>query len=219
MIKRKFKGVYLILTFLLIGFLLVGCSASGEDKVATVNGHTITEGELDRQVQLIKASYEQHQMEWNEEEMRTLILDHMINETLLRQEAEKDGMAPSDAEVQESIDSVKGQFPSEGEFNHALEYQNMTLADLKVDIYNEISVNRYLEENMDSQDLVVSDEEVIDFYEQFKASVEAQGQDYVLDIEEVRSQIEEMLLAEKLEVAKSGVIQELRAKSQIETFI
>lgn len=218
MIKRKFKGVYL-LTFLLIVFLLVGCSASGEDKVATVNGQTITEGELDRQVQLIKASYEQHQMEWNEEEMRTLILDHIINETLLRQEAEKDGMTPSDAEVQENIESVKAQFPSEGELNQALAYQNMTLADLEADIYNELSVNKYLDENIESQDLVVSDEELIDYYEQFKASVEAQGQDQVVSIEEVRLQIEEMLEVEKFEEAKSGVIQELRAKSQIETFI
>lgn len=216
--KWKYKGIYL-LAFLLIGLLLAGCSASGDNKVATVNGQNITADELDRQVQLIKASYEQHQMEWNEEEMQTLILEHMIDQTLLRQEAEKDGMAPSDAEVQENIETVKGQFPSEEEFNQVLEYQNMSVADLKVDIYNEISVNRYLDENIESQDIVVSDQEVIDYYEQFKASVEAQGQDQVVSIEEVRPQIEEMLIAEKLEVATSAIIQELRANGEIETFI
>lgn len=118
-----------------------------------------------------------------------------------------------------NIESVNGQFPSEDEFIHALEYQNMTVADLEADIYNELSVNRYLDENIESLALVVSDEEVIDYYEQFKASVEAQGQDQVVGFEEVRLQIEEMLEVEKFEVAKSELIQELRAKSQIETFI
>ena len=217
--RRNLKGIYLI-CFLLIGLLLVGCSASSEegaDKVAIVNGQTISTSEFDKQLQYAKASTQQQQMEWNEEEMEKVIIDLMVGQTLLLQEAEKAGIQASAAEIQENLDMMKSQFQTEEEFNQALGSQNFTLEQLEEEIFKEISINSYIKQTINAEDVAVTDEEISTYYEQYKASIEEE--DAIQGLDELKPQIEQMLGQQKVQQAKSRVIEGLKVDSEIETFI
>lgn len=215
--NRKLKGIC-FLSFLLIGLLLVGCSAPGgeTDKVALVNGQALSMSEFDRQKQSLKASYEQQQMEWNEAEMEKRLLDHMIGQTLLLQEAEKEGIEPSAEEIEQSLEAIKSQFPSEEELTQALAQQDMTIEDLQTDIFKELSLNGYLKQAIPRENIAVTDEEISAYYEQYKASVE---EDQLQSLEALKPQIEQLLAQQKTDQATNEVIEELRANSEIETFI
>lgn len=186
-----------------------------QNKIGIVNGQVLTESEFDKQKQYLKASYNQRQMEWNDEEMDKLVLEQMIGHTLLLQEAEKQGIKPSTEIIEENVDKIKSQFPSEQEFNQALESQNMTIEQLEADISKEVSVNGYLEKVIASEQTVVTDEEVSSYYEQYQASAGDQAQDF----ETVKPQIEQIVKQQKVGQAIGVVVEGLKAQSEIEIFI
>ncbi|MCG7199314.1 SurA N-terminal domain-containing protein [Marinobacter pelagius] len=116
---------------IIIGLLIVSLSIwgmdaiiggfSGEPEVATVNGEDITEREFLRLVQL-ESQRRLSQMETpdpsllNEDQIRKDVLESLIQESVLTQDAANQGLALSDADI-DSLITQMPQFQVDGKFN------------------------------------------------------------------------------------------------------
>ncbi|WP_372988258.1 SurA N-terminal domain-containing protein [Marinobacter sp.] len=116
---------------IIIGLLIVSLSIwgmdaiiggfSGEPEVATVNGEDITEREFLRLVQL-ESQRRLSQMETpdpsllNEDQIRKDVLESLIQESVLTQDAANQGLALSDADIDALITQMP-QFQVDGKFN------------------------------------------------------------------------------------------------------
>lgn len=109
----------LVLLVLLAGvsiFAFTKDGKSGDEVIASVNGVNIAKSELFDQLILNGGSQ---------------ILDTMITEELVKQEAEKAGFKVTEADLEQELASFKKGFNSEDEFNMLLMQSGMTLDDVK----------------------------------------------------------------------------------------
>lgn len=116
----------IIIVLLVIGLSMFGVDAiiggfSGEPEVATVNGQDITEREFTRTVQM-QRQRQLAQMEnpdpslLNEDQIRQNVLEGLIQEAVLTQDAHAQGLDLSSQDVDQLITSMP-QFQVDGEFN------------------------------------------------------------------------------------------------------
>lgn len=110
---------------LLIAVLaLAGC---GSNVVATVNGEKITRQQLDERVQALKQYYKQQGMDLDQAEAAPMLevlemqtVEGMINQELILQDAEKQGIKAEKNVIDQEIEKLKGSFKSEAEFKQFL---------------------------------------------------------------------------------------------------
>ncbi|SFR48830.1 peptidyl-prolyl cis-trans isomerase D [Marinobacter daqiaonensis] len=135
----------IIIAVLIVSLSIWGMDAivggfSGEPEVATVNGEEITEREFLRMVQ-IETQRRLNQMErpdpsmLDEDQLRQEVLESMIREEILAQEAASQGLALSDQGVDQLIVSlplfqVNGEF-SQDRFVSFVRNQGMTVAEFR----------------------------------------------------------------------------------------
>jgi peptidyl-prolyl cis-trans isomerase C len=175
-LKKILRPLILALALLAV-VIVAGCSGS---VVATVNGEKITSQELDKQVEELKALYEQQGMDFSGDEGASLLetlrkstLQQMINNKLMLQEARK--MATLTAErVQEIIGSFKQEFSSEEEYQNFLSQVKMSEEDIAY-ILN-------MQEELAKDLPPVTDDEVKKYYEENK---ERMGQPEQLQVRHI----------------------------------
>lgn len=157
------KSLLLTLLSVLLVFILTACGQA--DVVATVNGEKITNAELSQQFEEAKAEIEKQG--WIDlsgeagqeylEIIRQQTLENMINNKLLLQEAKKYGKLTKE-QIQDKIDLVKAEFPSEEQFKQFLAYNNVSEEDFAY-IIN-------LQEQLAKEVPSVSAEEVRKYYDE-----------------------------------------------------
>lgn len=129
---KKKLAVLVLGTFLLAG--LTGCGNSVPDgTVATVNGEPISQETLDVNYTQFMQMYQMYGADVSDEtlkvETRNSVLDSLIAQELLSQEAEKRGLSVTDEELDEAInqlvaDSFGG---SQADFEQAVTQSGMTM--------------------------------------------------------------------------------------------
>lgn len=137
-------------------------------------------------------------------DMKSNILEGMINEELLYQKAEEQGISASESEVEEQIEQYKGQYGEEG-FASALANAGMNEDQLRSEISRSLTIQKLLEEEVTSG-IEVTDEEVREFYEEntemFEESQSVKASHILIDTrdaeteeekEEARARAEELL--------------------------
>jgi len=140
-----------LIVLLAIALIKPPFGGGSNEVVATVNGVDIKKDQLyDSMIELGGDS----------------ILDNLINEELLEQEAKKAGITVTDEDVNKEIEEVKKNFPSEEDFNAALQQSNMTLDDLKKQIPRQVQMRKLLEPKAKES---VTDEQVKQYFEENKA--------------------------------------------------
>lgn len=164
----------------------IGCSKT----VATVNGEKITQAELNQRL-MQQAGKE--------------VLDQLITEKLILQEAKKKGIKISEKEIDKKIEEFKKQFPDEKTFRAQLKANNMTLNFLREQIKLQLIVEKILKDKVK-----VPEEEVKKYYEENKEMFFS-GKKF----EEVKKQIEEELEYQKLSMQTQIWIKELKKKAKI----
>ncbi len=164
--KRKIYG-WLILLFFFVG---ASRSFATEDTiVAVVNDEIITQKEL---VDYLSAKYMQLTAEGKEEEtIREMMTDyelhgieHLIEEKLLVQAANKKGMEIRSVAVDERIKQVKKQFKTEQQFLDALAEDGLTLGDLRNKFTDQFKAKYIVETEVKSK-IFVNPQEVTDYYQ------------------------------------------------------
>ncbi|SEP02198.1 peptidylprolyl isomerase [Paenibacillus sp. OV219] len=102
----------------------------GNEAVGSVNGETITKNELYNAMAALGG---------------VQTLDNLIQDKLVGQEAKKKGIVVSDKDVEAEIAQIKKQFPSEKEFESALQQASMTLEDLKKQTSKQLRIRKLIE--------------------------------------------------------------------------
>ncbi|MGB9682764.1 MAG: peptidylprolyl isomerase [bacterium] len=118
--------------------------------VASVNGQVITKDEF------IKAIISQNGQS---------ALDGLIENTLIRQEAKKEGVTVTDQEVQDRINSFKTTLGSEEKFASLLSMYGITEETLKEQL-----IPQMLAEKLITKDKTITDKELMDFFVKNKSS-------------------------------------------------
>jgi|Deesub1362A_J573_1020465.scaffolds.fasta_scaffold01688_1 foldase protein PrsA len=180
-----FKIEFFIFLIVLV-VATIGCSRT----VATVNGEKITQAELNQRLM---------------QEAGKEVLDQMITEKLILQEAKKKGIKVSEEEIDKKIEEFKKQFPDEKTFRAQLKENNMTIDFLREQLKLQLIVEKILKDK-----IKVSEEDVKKYYEENKEMFFPDKK-----FEEVKKQIEEELQYQKLSMQTQIWIEELKKKAKI----
>jgi len=97
------------------------------------------------------------------------ILSQLIDYELLFQQAQKEKVKLSDAEINLEIDKIKDNFSSPEEFSEALKANNITLAQLKENIKRQSMINKVLEEVRNRVN--ISNEDLLKYYDENKKNL------------------------------------------------
>ena len=224
MMKRILTGILLLSVAVLVLGACSNDSSKGntekenkEDLVATVDGKGISKKDYEKELDVMKATYEQQGMPADQmdskqkKELEKSVLDQMINAELLLQIAEKDGTSIEDKEVDAELEKIKGNFQDEKQFEEALKKNEMTEKELKAQLKKQMTVNKYLDSKIGK--LEVTDEEIQARYDQYKELAKAQEQEPE-ELEKIKPQLEQQVISEKENEKISKLVEELRKENE-----
>jgi peptidyl-prolyl cis-trans isomerase C len=130
--------------------------------LARVNGQDITKVEFDRALKSIEGRAGPVPDTRRDEVYRGLI-EQLVSQQLLRQEAAARKIAVTDAEVDKRIAGIKQQFPSEDVFSEMLKTQQITPERFRIDARDDIAVSKMLTEALKDK-VAVTPEQIEAFY-------------------------------------------------------
>lgn len=143
--------------------------------VARVNGVEIKKDELVRQAEQMRMRVMQasqgRQTPPLDAAFYKQILDGLVAQTLLLQDASKQGVAVTDQEVKTQVDDLKKRFPDAATFQKALASQGMTEKALQDNLRQEALIQKYITTKVLSS-VTVTDDQARQFYEQNKAQMQ-----------------------------------------------
>lgn len=192
-----------------------------ESVVAVVNGEEIQRAELDtrfaqtEQNLVAQGQGAQLQDETVRAQLETQILDQLIAETLVAQQAEEENISVTAAEVDEQIQTLTTQAGSEEAFATQLTQAGLTEAELRANIQDQLLTQKYLESVIDLESVEVTDEEVQAAYDEIAASQENVP---ALD-DQIREQLRAQLLQQEQGALVAEHVAELRGEAEIEILI
>ena len=140
---------------------------------AVVNGDMITVRELDKALQseLIAQKLDPAKNPQMAAEVRKAVLDKMINDKILLQEAEKEKIDVSDADVDSALDRIiKDSQLSRDVFFKQLEKEGVTEKVFRDRLYVQLVSQRLMSRNVVSK-VVVTEDEINDYYRKNMAGV------------------------------------------------
>ncbi|MBF0225269.1 MAG: peptidylprolyl isomerase [Desulfobacterales bacterium] len=138
-----------------------------EDKVAIINGNPIYADKLNIEIDRALNSSKTHKDSLNEEQLynvKTKVLNRLIEEELLFQETQKEKITVTDNRVLEEIEKIKKNFSKPEEYEAILKNLNLTENDLKLQLKRSISIQELIN-NKIAKDIKISDEDCKKFYD------------------------------------------------------
>jgi peptidyl-prolyl cis-trans isomerase SurA len=136
---------------------------------ATVNNRAIGYAELDRtyqQSQLANAAQDSSAEQTMAQKLE--LLRSLIDDEILLQRAEKQGLLAGDADVETKLTELKAPYTKE-QFEQQLAGSKMTLDDLKTKIRRQLSIQKLINKDITSH-ITITDSDVSSFYNANKAS-------------------------------------------------
>ncbi len=165
--RKQLHGA--VLTFGALLALTTGCQRPVSKNVAaTVNGRPISYAELDR---ALTEQFSNSPMKVSADQVTQLRLEALralIDNEILWQRAEKEGLLASDADLDVKFNEVKAPYTQE-QFQKLLDQRKMTVAELKAQIRRGLSVQKLINKEIGSH-ISISDSDVAAFYNANKPS-------------------------------------------------
>lgn len=191
------------------------------DPVATVNAESIDKETyvmvLEQQI-MTMAQYGISLEGEEGEQMISLIeeqtIEQLINEQLLQQAATEKEIEVSEEEIDEELAFIVAQFSSEEELMGALEEGGSSMDELREEIEHYVRQQKYVEEETEA--INVTEEEIQARYEEEKQYYE---EDELPTFEELQSNIEQRLIAEKEQEQLEVLFEKLREEGDITVHI
>ncbi|WP_291318445.1 SurA N-terminal domain-containing protein [Desulfonatronospira sp.] len=164
------RTLVLIAAFFLIFFSFKPAEASSVNRiVAHVNGESITLFDLEKRVEMFLGLFEDISLDKlppaQQEETRKHVLEQMINDILMRQEAERYQIEVRSREIQEHIERVKqNNNMSQEELEQHLHVQGLSMDDYKKQIRDSMLRQRVMNIMVQRKTLVTRDQ-IKQYYE------------------------------------------------------
>ena len=136
-------------------------------KVAVVNGSVITQGELDREVNLVRQRFANMGRPMGEVQLLTIkneVLESLISRELLYQESQKKGVKVNKEKLETEYAGLKNRFPSEEEFKSRLSSLKISEADVKTQIERGLVIQEFIDEEIGGK-VVVPEKDVKTYYD------------------------------------------------------
>ena len=150
-------------------------------------------------------------------EITSQAMTSLVNSELLLQAATESGITVDDATTEAEYDALVAQAGGKEVLEARLNEARITESMLRVNVEEQLVVNQYLDTFLSAQNVTVTDAEVTSFYDSLVAQV-AEGTD-VPAMAEVRTELEQQLIAEKQQAAVETLIESLRSNASIEILI
>ncbi|HEY7501295.1 MAG TPA: peptidyl-prolyl cis-trans isomerase [Vicinamibacterales bacterium] len=131
--------------------------------LARVNNEDIKKTDFDLLVRNIEISQNATIPAERRDEILRRVLDDLVTYTVLKQEAKARKYTATDAEVEARVNAMRKQAQSEELFNAALAQRKMTLARLRTDTRNELTIAKMMTAAPEAQP--ATDAEVKEFYD------------------------------------------------------
>jgi len=171
----KAKTLSVLLLFSLCVFIIAILPAGAAEqqaatagKAAMVNGVVIPEEEVNRglhyQQQRLLATTGMAIRPDMMPEARRMVLEELIDRELLYQQSRKKGVVIEDAQVNEELDRLKKQYPSEQAFRDSLTDNQLTESTVKAQIKTTMTVRKFVEREFGAA-IDVPESEAKAFYE------------------------------------------------------
>ncbi|MDV2683903.1 SurA N-terminal domain-containing protein [Alkalihalophilus lindianensis] len=190
--------------------------------VATVNGEDINKDDYVNALESQAMMYSQFGIDFSDEEgqamleeLKTVILDGLIDDRLLIQAAEDVEVSEEEVNAELEMAMQQAQIGSEEELEQLLEEQGFTVDDIREDFERQIKVQKYIEGQTEAPE--ISEEELQTAYDQQVEMAEEAGAEEIPSFEEQRDTIEAELVQEAQMAQRDQIVAELREESDIET--
>jgi peptidyl-prolyl cis-trans isomerase SurA len=135
--------------------------------VAEVNGHAITNAELDK---IYQTQYPETTPESNEDQVmaqRLDLLSRLITTEIMWQRAEKLGITATDADIDTEVNKARAPYTKD-EFDKELVRRHMSLDELRGQYRRDLTVNKLINHEITSH-ISITDADVANFYNANKA--------------------------------------------------
>ena len=179
----KINKLFIIPAILLVGATLASAKVI-DSNVATVNGQAISSSQYNKMVNAILEGYKARnpqilQEQQNVNAIKQEVLNELITETLLTQNAKKEGIKVKDSEVADGINEIKGRFtidPLTGQritdqkqidaaFNAELQKEGLTYQQFEAKIKDQIAVRKLIDNVVNSKVTAPTKEQVKALYD------------------------------------------------------
>jgi len=191
---------------------------SVQEFVAMVNEEGIEKAVFDKRFDQAKLVYQAQGVAFENEEdtdlFRRSLLEELVNEELMLQYGEAQGMTASEEEIESDYQQVIAQFPTEEELQKELDVQNFTKEDLRERISLQIIVRQIVAHQLAENQIEVTEEELRQLYDDAIAAGAEVG-----EFEEVKSAIEQQLLQQKTGQLMDELLYRLRGEGVIQILI
>jgi peptidyl-prolyl cis-trans isomerase C len=164
-------------------------TGASKDKVAVVNGTVITRSDYDTEMsrferQMAMSGQAQNPAEMSE--MKGRVLDGLVDRELLKQDAKKLGISVDDNDVSQQVAILKQKFGTEKEFTDTLVRMNMSEADLKSQLRQDLAIKKLIDQQIASK-VTITPEEMKAFYDShpefFKAPERVRASHILIKVE------------------------------------
>ncbi len=176
---KPFVTFFFLLCLLAPGVLAAQDRQLLDQVVAVVNDEPITQSELDM---LMRPMYEQYRKDYQGEklmrvmtEVHNKLLNQLIEDRLVFQEAKSQGIEIDEAAIDEQIEEFKKRFKNENEMEDAMRKEGLTLSDMRERLRRQAMIRRLHDTEIRTK-VVVSPMEVEDYYEKNPREFSSQGQ-------------------------------------------
>lgn len=159
------SGVLLLLGVVWLG----GCRsrrAAGDEVWAEVNGEPILRAQVEKYYERQVGALPEPLTQDEAQARKLAILNQLIQNEILWQKAAQANLLAGDGEVEAKLQELRGP-TSEEEFQRRLGAQALSLEELKAELRRDIAIRKLLDRSLDTA-TTVSDQEVTDYYQQYK---------------------------------------------------
>jgi hypothetical protein len=211
--KNTILGAVAVAAIAVIIILIVVFYPSGNSMspAAVVNGNVITMGELDKQYELVPNQYRSFIP-------KSSILEGMVNEELLMQEASKLGIETSDEEVDSAImQAIQLYGMTEEDFLNFIDSQGVSVDEVKEAYRKKITMSKLLNMTVTSE-VDVSVDEARAYYDGNKELFYT-SEDQVAEFDTIKDQVIIILAQEKEKSLVNDYIETLKAEADIQLFL
>lgn len=188
----RFLKIFLLLVFFAFYPLSLPAGKAGairypllfaQDKIiAIVNKDIITQKDLNDFVNFMRVQlsteYRGKELESKIQSMKLDLLDKLIEDSLILQEAKKAGIRINPERIKAKINDIRRQYPSDNEFQMALFKQGLVQADIERKISEQLLMYSVIDREIRNK-IIIKPVEVTDFYqENIKQFVSAEQREF-----------------------------------------
>ncbi|MCX5701934.1 MAG: SurA N-terminal domain-containing protein [Candidatus Omnitrophica bacterium] len=139
--------------------------------VAIVNNDIVTQRDLNNFINFttiqLEEQYKDEELEDKIQSMKSDLLDKLIDDRLILQEARREKINIEEARVKARIEDIKKRYASDKEFQNALLQQGMSQADIETKIKEQLLMYAIIDAKI-KRKIMINPAEVTDYYENNK---------------------------------------------------